>query len=42
MEHSFTGNFGKALKCPFGCSELHIELVLEILMFNQSIKKNSF
>lgn len=39
MEHSFSG---KGFKCPFGCSELHMELVLEILLLNQPIKKNYF
>lgn len=42
MEHSFSGSFGKALKCPLGCNELHVELVLEILVLNHCTKKYYF
>lgn len=34
MKHSFSGSCG-TLKCPLGCSELLVELVLEILGLNK-------
>lgn len=37
MKHSFNGSFGKALKCPLGCGELFVELVLQILVLNKKV-----